>query len=136
MPQIEVSGSVVSLNDSHIAPEVEGVISSLANVGDAVDAGGDWLVGMPVQVSLPSAAPAEAVSVPRDALVERGGQTFVYRVTDEGTAEQLNASVRTTFGLWAGIAEGIEPGDRVIVRGAERLAPGQAVERIVPRVSE
>ena len=38
-PQIEVSGSVISLNDSQIAAEVEGVISWLANVGDAVDAG-------------------------------------------------------------------------------------------------
>ena len=114
-------------------------VRAVVPVGDAVSrmveirlnaADGDWLVGTPVQVSLPSAAPVEAVSVPRDALVERGGQVFVYRVTDDGTAEQLNASVQTTVGLWVGIAAGIEPGDRVIVRGAERLMPGQAVEII------
>jgi multidrug efflux pump subunit AcrA (membrane-fusion protein) len=74
----------------------------------------------------------EAVAVPRDALVERGGQVFVYKVTDEGTAEQITAVILSTVGLWVGIAEGVEPGDRVIVRGAERLAPDQPVEVIPP----
>ena len=38
-PVIEVSGTVVSLNDSRIAAEVEGILTWLADVGDAVDAG-------------------------------------------------------------------------------------------------
>ena len=38
-PEIEVSGTVVSLNDSRIATEVDGVLTWLADVGDAVDAG-------------------------------------------------------------------------------------------------
>ena len=33
-------------------------------------------------------------------------------------------------GLWVGITQGISAGDRVIIRGAERLQPGQAVETI------
>ncbi len=88
----------------------------------------DWLVGSPIQVSLPNATPITAVAVPRDALVERGGSTFVYKVSSEGTAEQVQASIRSTVGLWVAIDGGIEEGDSVIVRGAERLAPGQAVE--------
>ena len=90
----------------------------------------DWLVGTPVQVSLPSATPVTAVAIPRDALVERGGQALVYKVTDDGMAEQIAATVQSTVGLWVSVAEGIESGDRVIVRGAERLAPGQPVEVI------
>ena len=88
----------------------------------------DWLVGTPVQVSLPSDTPVRAVAVPRDALVERGGYAYVYKVSAEGTAEQVVADVQSLVGLWAGIANGIEPGDQVIVRGAERLMPGQPVE--------
>ncbi len=88
----------------------------------------DWLVGSPIQVSLPNATPITAVAVPRDALVERGGSTFIYKVSSEGTAEQVQASIRSTVGLWVAIDGGIEEGDSVIVRGAERLAPGQAVE--------
>jgi len=95
---------------------------------------GDWLVGTPVKVSLPSDTPVTAVAVPRDALVERGGQSFVYKVTDEGTAEQIIANIQSTVGLWVGIANGIEPGDRIIIRGGERLAPGQAV-KVIPSAS-
>ncbi|MEM9302327.1 MAG: efflux RND transporter periplasmic adaptor subunit [Pseudomonadota bacterium] len=89
---------------------------------------GDWLVGTPVTVSVPNATARTLVAVPRDALVERGSNVSVFRVTAEGTAEQLPVEVVVTVGLWVGIAEGITAGDRVIVRGAERLAPGQAVE--------
>lgn len=90
----------------------------------------EWLVGTPVQVSLPSDTPATTVAVPRDALVERGGQSYIYVVNDDGTATQVTARVRTIVGLWVGLIDGVEPGQRVIVRGAERLAPGQPVEVI------
>jgi len=91
---------------------------------------GDWLVGTPVTVSLPSATPVTTVAVPRDALVERGGESFVFKVTEKGTAERIVADIRSTVGLWIGIANGIEAGDRVVIRGGERLSPGQAVEVI------
>ncbi len=119
--------------------ERQHAVRTVVPVGDAVSrmveirlsvADGDWLVGTPVQVSLPSDAPVTAVAVPRDALVERGGQASVYKVADDGTAEQIQANIQSTVGLWVGIAEGVEPGDQVIVRGAERLAPGQPVEII------
>lgn len=38
-PVVEVSGTVLSLNDSRIAAEVEGVLTWMADVGDAVKAG-------------------------------------------------------------------------------------------------
>ena len=38
-PVVNISGTVMSLNDSRIASEIEGVLISLANVGDAVDKG-------------------------------------------------------------------------------------------------
>ena len=119
--------------------ERQHAVRTVVPVGDAVSrmveirlsvADGDWLVGTPVQVSLPSDAPVTAVAVPRDALVERGGQASVYKVADDGTAQQIQANIQSTVGLWVGIAEGVEPGDQVIVRGAERLAPGQPVEII------
>ena len=97
---------------------------------DAAEAGdSEWLVGTPVQVSLPSDDPVSTVAVPRDALVERGQQTFVYKVVD-GAADQVTVEISAIVGLWVGVAGGVEPGDQVIVRGAERLAAGQAVEII------
>lgn len=114
-------------------------VRAVVPVGDAVSrmvevrlkvGEGDWLIGTPVQVRLPSDTPVTTVAVPRDALVERGGSAYVYKVSAEGTAEQIVADLQSTVGLWVGITSGVEAGDRVIVRGAERLMPGQPVEII------
>jgi RND family efflux transporter MFP subunit len=118
--------------------EREHEVRTVVPVGDAVSrmvevrlGAGDseWLVGTPVQVSLPSDTPVSTVAVPRDALVERSGQTFVYKVND-GAAEQVSVQISAIVGLWVGVADGISAGDPVIVRCAERLSPGQAVEII------
>ena len=112
-------------------------VRTVVPVGDAVSRmvevrllaePGDWLVGTAVQVSLPSDTPTITVAVPRDALVERGGQAYFYKLTGDGMAEQVAADVTATVGLWVGVGSGVDVGDRVIVRGAERLAPGQPVE--------
>jgi RND family efflux transporter MFP subunit len=112
-------------------------VRTVVPVGDAVSRmvevrlsaeDSEWLVGTPVQVSLPGAAPVSTVAVPRDALVERSGQAFVYKVNDDSTAEQISVDITSIVGLWVGIADGIAAGEKVIVRGAERLSPGQAVE--------
>jgi RND family efflux transporter MFP subunit len=119
--------------------EREHTVRTVVPVGDAVSrmvevrlSAGDseWLVGTPVQISLPSDAAVSTVAVPRDALVERGSQAYVYKVNEDGTAEQVTVQATAIVGLWVGVAGGISAGDRVIVRGAERLAPGQAVEII------
>ncbi len=90
----------------------------------------EWLVGTPVQVRLPSDRPVSTVAVPRDALVQRSGRSFVYRVADGNVAEQIAVDINTTVDLWVGVSSGIEAGDRVVIRGAERLSPGQQVEVI------
>ena len=119
--------------------EREHPVRTVVPVGDAVSrmvevrlsvGDSEWLVGTPVQVSLPSDAAVSTVAVPRDALVERGSQSYVYKVNSDGTAEQVTVQISAVVGLWVGISGGISPGDRVIVRGAERLSPGQAVEII------
>jgi len=119
--------------------ERESAVRSVVPVGDAVSrmvevrleaSGSDWLVGSPVQISLPADDPVTAIAVPRDALVERGGEAYLFKIGADGTAEQVAANIQSTVGLWVAINGGVEPGDRVVVRGAERLMPGQAVEII------
>ena len=121
------------------AVEREHPVRTVVPVGDAVSrmvevrlvaSDSHWLVGTPVQVSLPSDAAVSTVAVPRDALVERGGRSYIYKLSNDGTAEQVMVDITTIVGLWVGVADGVVPGDRVIIRGAERLSPGQAVEVI------
>ncbi len=86
-----------------------------------------WLVGSPVQVQIPAAPAKQAVVVPRDALVQRGGQSFVYRIGPDSTAEQIALEEVAAVGLWVAMPPAISAGDSIVIRGAERLQPGQAV---------
>lgn len=64
--------------------------------------------------------------VPRDALVLGPVDTKVARVV-EGKADIVNVDVLATSADVA-LVTGVSPGDVVVVRGAERLRPGQAVQ--------
>lgn len=110
-----------------VGDAVSRMVEVRLSVGDA-----EWLVGTPVQVSLPGDAAVSTVAVPRDALVERGGRAYVYKVGEGSLAEQVTVRISAIVGLWVGVADGIAPGDQVIIRGAERLAPGQPIEVIDP----
>lgn len=87
-----------------------------------------WPIGSALQVGLPSAASRDVVAVPRDALVLRANETFVVRVTPGDSTERV--TVRTG-GAQADLVEvigDVHAGDRLVVRGGERLAPGQRVK--------
>ena len=86
------------------------------------------LVGSAVEVSLPEDHGDEALTVPRDAIVQRANQTYVMRVSAQNTAEQVPVSASTAAGDKIEVRGALAAGDRLVVRGAERLAPGQAVK--------
>lgn len=121
------SGDVVRLHTVRTVVPVGDAVSRMVEVRLSVG-DGEWLVGTPVQVSLPSDEPISTVAVPRDALIERNGRSYVYKVGEDSNAEQVAVNISAIVGLWIGVADGIAPGDQVIVRGAERLSSGQAIE--------
>ena len=121
------SGDVVREHPVRTVVPVGDAVSRMVEVRLSAD-DSEWLVGTPVQVSLPSDAAATTTAVPRDALVERSGRSYVYKVNEDHTAEQVAVRISAIVGLWVGVTEGVLPGDKVIIRGAERLSPGQAVE--------
>ncbi len=86
-----------------------------------------WSVGTTLRVAVPTAAPRQVVVVPRDALVLRRSGITVYRVTPEGKAQPVKVTTGIAQGIVIEVKGGIVAGDRVIVRGGERLFPGQAV---------
>lgn len=89
-----------------------------------------WLLpGAAVQAVLPfTRAQGEAVIVPRDALLEGAGGAAVVRVSAEGTAERLDVEVVSRNASDALVRGALAVGDPVIVRGNERVRPGQAVQ--------
>lgn len=85
-------------------------------------------IGAALEVGLPSAAPRDVVTVPRDAVVLRPGERYVVRVDAEGNAERVVVTTGAAQQDRIEVEGGIEAGDRLVVRGAERLRPGQKVE--------
>ncbi|MBP7417136.1 MAG: hypothetical protein KA911_00935, partial [Xanthomonadales bacterium] len=80
-----------------------------------------------LQVGVPAGSAQAAVAVPRDALVLRGSETFVFRVGADRKAERVAVETGRSSGTLVEVLGGIAIGDTLVVRGAERLAPGQAV---------
>ncbi len=87
---------------------------------------GGWPVGADVRVAVPSAEPRKVLAVPRDALVLRRDGTTVYRIDNEGLAERVPVNTGIAVGELIEV-DGIVPGDKVVIRGGERLRPGQNV---------
>ncbi len=94
----------------------------------------DWLVGTPIEVSLPTAPARQAVTVPRDALVIRANRSYVLRVTKAGTVEELVVTPGVAMADLVEVRGALAAGDRLVVRGAERLSDGQTVTIVTEEV--
>ncbi len=79
-----------------------------------------------VTVLIPAAKATEVVSVHKDAVLRRGDSSTVFVVVD-GVANPRPVRLGDAVGGRFQVLEGLEPGELVVVRGNERLRPGQAV---------
>lgn len=86
-----------------------------------------WIIGTPVTVSLPRAAARTGIAVPRDAVVLKGSDMYFFKVNGDNVAERIPADLRNAIGLWVPVDTGVVAGDQIVIRGAERLQPGQSV---------
>ncbi len=90
-------------------------------------AGGKWIEGTEAKVRFPIEARQESLIVNRDAVLKLQGQDMVFTIK-EGKAQPLPVTVLGYEGRNAGIrGEGLKPGMTVIIKGNERLRPGQPV---------
>lgn len=89
--------------------------------------GPGWPIGSAVRVELPAAQPRAGLMVPRDAVIVRADGAHVFRVGRDNLAERIAVRVGNGDARRVEVTGPLSPGDRVIVRGGERLRPGQAV---------
>ncbi len=90
--------------------------------------GGRIRGGMLGRVSLPVGDSYRALLVPRDALVLGGPEPFVYVVNERHARQVTVRPGRGHRGLIE-VQGDLKPGMEVVVRGNERLRPGQPVRR-------
>jgi multidrug efflux pump subunit AcrA (membrane-fusion protein) len=83
-------------------------------------------VGQSVTVLIPVGEAREVLSVPKDALVQaRGGWTVF--VAADNKAEPRTVELGVPLGDRYEVLSGLTAGDLVVVRGNERLRPGQDI---------
>ena len=87
----------------------------------------DLMSGSAVTVSLPKELASMNTIVPRDALILRESETFVITVDQDNAAHKIDVLVGRGVGSWISVTGKIIAGDRVIVRGGERLKDGEKV---------
>lgn len=94
-----------------------------------------WSVGELVSVAIPLSSAANTLVVPRDALILRQDGSYVFRVSNENTAEKIPVTIGDSAGDRIAVSGDLREGDRVVVRGGESLVAGQAVNILQPTQS-
>jgi RND family efflux transporter MFP subunit len=83
--------------------------------------------GMEAVVRFDLSAKKEALIVPKDAIVSAGDARMVY-VVREGQAFPVPVKIKGYYDGNAGVEGPLQPQEQVVIRGNERLRPGQAVQ--------
>jgi len=89
--------------------------------------GNPFPVGQTIRVSIPTSESREVLTVPRDALVLRPEGQSVFIVDANNLAQQVQVTVGVGQGEYIEVIGDVSNGDRVVIRGNERLQPGQEV---------
>ena len=87
----------------------------------------DLIIGDSVSVSIPKNKASRQLLVPRDALVIRNGENYIYVLDANDQATQIAAKIKYAVDNWLVLDAALSSGDKVIVRGAERLQPSAQV---------
>ena len=136
------AGDSVQLTNGDTVAEAR--IRSLVEVGDLrshmmelrlTPTTSDWLIGEAVTVALPAARTETTTTVARDAVVLRDRSNYVYVVDSDSNAQRVSVELGAGVGDRIAIEGAIEPGDTVVVRGAENLRDGQKVNALAERVT-
>ncbi len=80
-----------------------------------------------VTVLVPVSAPEDLLTLHKDAVIARAGVNFVF-VVSGGAVEKRIVRLGRAAGNRFEVLKGLKPGDIVVIRGNEKLQPGQSVD--------
>lgn len=84
-------------------------------------------VGDAAKVLVPSAEVRTVLAVPRDALILREDNTFLFKLDKENTAQRIAVGTGSEDGNMVEVSGMLKEGERIIIRGAEHIESGQKV---------
>ena len=127
-------GDSIEVTDGHA--RTMATVSTLVPVGDDISRLYEirldfdetaWLAGHAVRIKVPTAIPQNVLVVPRDALVIRENTIKVFRILEDNTAEAVYVKTGIADDMLIEVTGDINEGDKIVVRGNERLLPQQQV---------
>jgi RND family efflux transporter MFP subunit len=127
-------GDIITVTNGDQAVDAE--VRAVVPVGDEVNRTLEvrldlpetgWRVGAAVEVRLPRTAKRRVVAVHRDALILRAERVSVFVVGADDTARQVDIELGAADGDLIEAIGAVKAGDRVVIRGGERLRDGQRV---------
>jgi RND family efflux transporter MFP subunit len=140
IPEIRLGADTMVQIDALNPETFRGKITAIVPVGDS--AGRTFPVSVAVQnpdhrikggmlcrVDLPIGEPTSVLAVPKDAVVNMGQKHILYVVRD-GVAQPLPVQLGSASDALIEVRGPVQPGMKVVVRGNERLRPGQSVKII------
>ena len=101
------------------------------NIGDGPHTRG--LTGnQSVTLQIPIGKSTKVITVHKDAVIVKNGEKMVFIVKQGKVSIQPTKLGRAARGRFE-VLDGLKPGDIVVIRGNERLRPGESVKPITPR---
>jgi membrane fusion protein (multidrug efflux system) len=83
--------------------------------------------GLFVTVSLEAVEPLKVLAIPRAAILSDQQGDYVFVVNDKNVAEQRRVTLGQSTPDIAAVAEGLKPGEQVVVEGIQRVRPNLVV---------
>jgi membrane fusion protein (multidrug efflux system) len=122
-------GCAIEARVSDLSPSIDRRTGTGAARIEFSDPHGQCRPGLSVRVSVEFANLAEAVLVPRAALVDGADGAAVF-VVEDGLAVRRPVELGLEEGEWIQVTRGLEGGERVVTLGQQRLVPGDPVLEI------
>lgn len=88
----------------------------------------DWPIGLNIKVAIANGSTKNVLAIPRDALILRRDGISIFKVDKNNKAQKIIVNVGIGAGEWVEVIGKVKTGDNIIVRGSERLQPGQTVK--------
>ncbi|MFZ2812248.1 MAG: efflux RND transporter periplasmic adaptor subunit, partial [Thermovirgaceae bacterium] len=102
-------------------------LTGLFSVVLSVPAGSGLSPGQALEAQVQDEDIADAIVIPYEALKQIGGERTVVYVVAEGVAEERDVITGGSYGGAVRVLSGVEPGERVVVKGSDRMFPNARV---------
>lgn len=141
LPKIETGQTATATLESYPGKQLTGKVIRVANTSTTNEAGAtafevtiqldrpdiNLKIGMTGTADVTVATKKAAAVVPVEAIVEKKGKKYVFKVVD-GKARLKQVTLGLVTESSVEIAEGVKIGDKVVVKGVEKLKDGQGVK--------